>query len=472
VVGLGGRRARLAIFAIALGVRLGAIAIGGAKIVSFGDGGDFLATADHLCRTHGYPDRGNLPFFRAPLLPFFVAATTLCHPERVAIVKVALAACDSATVLVIGEIAWLLFGSPGTAKVAALVAACDPFFILGVTDVRTEPLFMFFLTTAIWWFLRSVRGHDAWSALVSGAAFALSALARPAGLAAVALAGITLLLAGRTGRTRWAQSGALALGASLVLLPWVTRNALRYGELIVVNDAAGFSFWRGTHPEMDRIARIKDPAQYRRAASVFENDLTPSAARAIDAPGLSPQERSRAWLAAGLENIRQDPVGALKFAGRRAWRYWRPWLNPQEYGGAAVASSAGLNMLLYAVAVVGLALYWKQDRFVTVWVIVYFLFICLAHIPHQVVMRFRIPFTDPLLIGFAASAAVKFMGASTLRPHLVFRDPASPSSSTLVGISPETFEKEISIERTPDVRRSESSPCPGANERGDCPVPC
>ncbi len=75
----------------------------------------------------------------------------------------------------------------------------------------------------------------------------------------------------------------------------------------------------------------------------------------------------------------------------------------------AVAVSAVLNMLLYAVAAVGLALYWKHDRFVTVWVIAYFVFIWLAHIPHQVVMRFRIPFTDPLLIGFAASGAVKAM---------------------------------------------------------------
>ncbi len=412
------KRRRLAIFAIAFGVRVGAIVSGGSDVVPFGDARDYLATASHLCREHEYPDRGNLPFFRAPLLPLFIAATTLCHTERVVVVKVALAACDSGTALVIGEIAWLLFGSSGAATVAALLAALDPFFILGVGDVRTEPLFMFFLTVAIWGFLRALRGGNARSALLSGVAFALAALTRPAGLVAVAFAGITLLFARGIRKPRWAQTSALAVGAAIVLLPWIVRNTLRYHELILVNDATGFSFWRGSHPEMDRITRIKDAAEYRRAALAFETDLTPAVARAIATPGRSPQERSRAWLVAGLANIRQDPAEAMKFAGWKAWRYWCPWLNPQEHGRVAIASSASLNILLYTLAAIGLARHWKRDRFVTGWVIGYFLVIWLAHIPHQVVMRFRIPFTDPLMIAFAASAVVHFTKASPrqLRP--------------------------------------------------------
>lgn len=404
------RRRRLAIFAVAFGIRVGAIAVSGPGVVSFGDARDYLATASHVCREHEYPDRGNLPFFRAPVLPFFIAATTLCHTERVVVVKMALAACDSGTALVIGEIAWLLLGSSGAATVAALLAALDPFFIFGVVDVRTEPLFMFFLTVAIWGFLRALRGENAWVALVSGVAFALAALTRPSGLVAVAFAGITLLFARGIRKPRWAQTSALAVGAAIVLLPWITRNALRYHELIVVNDATGFSFWRGSHPEMDRIARLEDGAEYRRAALAFEADVTPAVARAIATPGRSPQERSRAWLYEGLANMNRDPAEAIGFACRKAWRYWRPWLNPQEHGWMAVAGSGGLNILLYTLAAIGLARHWKRGRFVTGWVVGYFLVIWLAHIPHQVVMRFRIPFTDPLMIVFAASAVVQLAG--------------------------------------------------------------
>ncbi len=400
------RRLRLAIFAVAFAVRVGAISVNGPGAVSFGDERDYLATASHLCREHEYPDRGTLPFFRAPALPFFIAATTLCQPERVVVVKVALAACDSGTALVLGEIAWLLFASSGAATVSALLAALNPFFILGVGDVRTEPLFMFFLTLGTWGFLKALGDGNTRSALLGGGAFALAALTRPAGLVAIAFAGCTLLFARGIGKPRWASAGTLVLGAAVVLLPWIVRNAMRYHELIFVNDAAGFSFWRGSHPEMDRIMRIQDAADYRRAALAFETELTPAVARAIATPGRSPRERSRAWLYEGLANIDRDPAEAVGFACRKAWRFWRPWLDPREYGRAAVAGSAGLNILLYTLAALGLVGHWKRDRFVTIWVLGYFLVIWLAHIPHQVVMRFRIPFTDPLMIAFASAALI------------------------------------------------------------------
>ena len=397
-------RWRLAIFTVAVGIRVGAAALGGPDVVAFGDARDYLAAASHICREHDYPDRGDLPFFRAPMLPFFIAATTLCHPERVVAVKVALAVVDAATALVVGEMAWLLFASANVATAATLLAAVDPIFILGAADIRSEPLFMFFLTVATWCFLRAIRKGEGRSALLGGVAFALAALTRPAGLAALEIAFITLVLARDRGTRWWGRVGMLTAGAALVLLPWIGRNALRYHELILVNDAEGFSVWRGSHPEMDRIGRIEDEAEYRQAALAFETELTPAVARTIMTPGRSPQERSRAWLAAGLANIRQDPLGAVGFAGRKAWRYWRPWLNPQEHGKVAVLGSAVLNVLLYALAALGLARFRKEDRFVAAWVMGYFLVVWLAHVPHQVVMRFRVPFTDPLLIVFAASA--------------------------------------------------------------------
>ena len=150
-------RVRWAVFAFALGIRVAAIHWNGPDVVSFGDAPDYLATANSVCRDHLYPDRGNLPFFRAPLLPFFIAATTFCHTERIVLIKLALASCDAVTALVIGEIAWLLFGSMAAAALGALLAALDPLFIASVCDVRSEPLFMLFLTTAIWFFLRACR---------------------------------------------------------------------------------------------------------------------------------------------------------------------------------------------------------------------------------------------------------------------------------------------------------------------------
>jgi 4-amino-4-deoxy-L-arabinose transferase-like glycosyltransferase len=406
-------RARWAIFAFALGIRVAAIYWNGPDVVSFGDAPDYLATANSVCRDHLYPDRGNLPFFRAPLLPFFIAATTFCHTERIVLIKLALASCDAATALVIGEIAWLLFGSMAAATLAALLAALDPFFIASVCDVRTEPLFMLLLTTAIWFFLRACREGSTASAFGAGAVCALAALTRPAGLAALVFAGLALLFLQREKKPRWTPLAALAAGAALVLLPWIVRNAIRYHELIVVNDAAGHNFWRGSHPEMDRISHITDAAEYQRAARAFETEEVSAVARAIETRAHSPRSRSRAWLAAGLSNIERDPGHALSFVVRKALLYWRPWLNPQEHGEVAIAGSAIINIALYALAAVGLALTRRREPRVVGGFVGFFVVMWLAHVPYQVVMRFRIPFTDPLMIVFAASAIVHVLG----RPH-------------------------------------------------------
>ena len=425
------RPPRLAIFGIAFGIRIAAILWAGPSGVGFGDAPDYLATADKVCREHAYPDRGNLPFFRAPLLPAFIAVATFCHPERVALVKIALALCDAATALVIGEIAWVLFASSAIATLAALLAALDPFFVLGVVDVRTEPLFMLLLTTAIWLFFRAIRNGTTPVLFLAGAAFGLAALTRPAGLAALAFAAITLVFAGgraSKAKKRGANVAALALGAILALGPWIARNAVRYHELILVNDAAGFSFWRGSHPEMDRIARIADATEYRRAAWAFETDLTPATARTLEARSGSPRARSRAWLAAGLGNIRRDPGEAAAFAARRAWNYWRPWLNPQEHGDMAVFGSAILNVALYALAAVGLARFRRSDAFLFGWIVAFLIVMWLVHIPHQVVMRFRIPFTDALLLVFAASATIHLARWGASNPSFSDQPRRAPSS--------------------------------------------
>lgn len=224
-----GRPSRWAIFGIALGVRLGAILWTGPSSVGFGDALDYLATADHVCREHAYPDRGSLPFFRAPLLPAFIAATTLCHPDHIANVKLGLALCDAATVVVVGELAWLLFASGAVATLAALLAALNPFFVLDVVDVRTEPLFMLLLTAALWLLFRGIRGGTTAVLVLAGIAFGLAALTRPAGLAALAIAVVTVAIAGdRRWADRGARLGGLVLGASLALGPWIVRNAIRY----------------------------------------------------------------------------------------------------------------------------------------------------------------------------------------------------------------------------------------------------
>jgi 4-amino-4-deoxy-L-arabinose transferase-like glycosyltransferase len=369
---------RRRLFILALLVRLAAILATGPNAVHFGDGLDYIDTARALCDTHAYPARGSLPFFRAPGLAFFIAGVTVCHPSAVVVIKIALAVCDAVTVVLIADLAavpWL----------AGLIAALNPFFITAVCDVRSEPPFMMLLTLAIWCLLRGREGG-------AGVAVGLAALTRPAALLCMPLFALY----------RPRRAHVLLLGAALTLAPWTIRNAARFHELIVVNDGGGFNFWRGYAPEIIAIDGMRDRDAIARASWEFDARRIAAARNVIERGAATPLARSRAWSHAALDEIRRDPALAARWTLRKAWLYWRPWLSPEQYSWPAVIGSGAFNLLLYIGAAIALAR--CRDRRLAIGVIVYFAASWLAHLPYQVVMRFRQPFTDPLLIALLPGA--------------------------------------------------------------------
>jgi 4-amino-4-deoxy-L-arabinose transferase-like glycosyltransferase len=398
---------RFGVFILALAIRIAAIEATGANTVRFGDAGDYLDTARSVCTEQVYPERGNLPFFRPPGLPFFIAAVTGCEGSRVRGIKYALAACDAATVMVIFELGLLLFGSLA-AWLAALAAALYPFFIFSTTDVRSEPLFMLLLTLSI---LLLLRGNAAGS----GVAVALAALTRPTALLCLPLFalfagyGVT----GSRGRVADAQprdpvtpqprgrtaAVSLLIAGFLTLAPWVARNYLRFGELILVNDAGSYSVWHASHPDTRRIYDASSREELRRLEHEFENRTIHAVAAQVESRATTPNSRDREWRRLAIEDLRREPAESARFMARKAWLYWRPWLNPIEYGTRAVVASALILVTLFVLAAIGL---WRHPLRNAV--LVYFAVFWLAHVPHQVVMRYRIPFTDPLLLVFAAGA--------------------------------------------------------------------
>jgi len=94
----------LAILLFAFILRILAIFLFGYDKISFGDAQDYLNTASHLCTDHAYPEHGNLPFFRAPLLPAYIALVTFCHPDKIGLLKITFAIMDCLTVFLIFQI--------------------------------------------------------------------------------------------------------------------------------------------------------------------------------------------------------------------------------------------------------------------------------------------------------------------------------------------------------------------------------
>jgi 4-amino-4-deoxy-L-arabinose transferase-like glycosyltransferase len=373
---------RIAVFIFALVVRIAAIEVVGAQDVTFGDGPDYLDTAQVLCTEHTYPERGNLPFFRAPGLPFFIAGVTLCSPGWTRAIKYGLAVCDSISVQLIFLIAERL----GTRRwIAALLASLHPFFVMAVTDIRSEPLFMMFLVAAIWLLFRDRPA-------LTGVALGLAALTRPTGLLCIPLFALFF-------RRRFVVVIATAL---LTLAPWTIRNYLRFGELIVVNDAAGFNLWRGTHPELMKVVETHDTKEFRERSWRFESQTVAETARLVDARAKTPGARDREWRRLALENVRGDPAYAAIKTLKKIGMYWRPWLHPAEHGSKAIALSLAVNLGLFILGAIGLARH--RDRRLVCAVLIFIGAMWLAHLPYIPTIRLRVPLTDPLLIAFAAGA--------------------------------------------------------------------
>jgi hypothetical protein len=387
-------RMRFAVFILALAVRIAAIELGGAQTTTFGDAADYMATARSVCEQQVYPVRGNLPFFRAPGLPFFVAVVTACEPSRLRAIKYGLAVADALTVVVIFLIAQIVGTSPW---IAALLATFHPFFVASTTDVRTEPLFMLLLTAAIWLVL---KGRPAWAGMAVG----LSALVRPTGLVCIPL--LALFGAARAsgppppGSGPKARAARLLVAALLTLAPWTIRNYLRFHEPIAVNDAGGFNMWRGTHPELLAITKTQDRAAFDTASWNFETKTVAETVKVVEAKAKTPGARDREWTKLAWENVRRDPGQALEDTLYRAFLYWRPWIHGAEHGPKRVAISFVVVAGLYLLAILGMIKH--PDRRLVWAAVIFFVALWLVHLPYITGVRIRTPLTDPLLIVFAA----------------------------------------------------------------------
>lgn len=400
-----GRLGVVSLAAVALVVRLLAVYLVGPSHIKFGDAADYLSAARSLCSSGSYPDRSSLPFFRAPGLPFFIAGATLCHPEKIWLVKVMLALIDTMSVAMIFLLAKQLFQIRRISCLSAGAAAIYPFFVIQVCDVQTEGLFMFLLLAGVWLTLKGSHGRHVFLMLLAGTCAAAAALVRPVGLALLPVLMVGSVTVGTAQKRAYVWLlASFAIGWVIILGPWVLRNASRYHELILVNDAGGYAFWRGTSAEMHEIRRLDDPEAYSQASIHFETVTSPTIAREIDKTASTPLSRSREWYRRSFESLAEDPGAFGLRLLQNGLVYWRPWLNSQAYSNVVVVTSGLLTASLDIFALVGWCLLWRRNRSLAFWCAGTAILFWILQIPFQVVSRFRIPITDPFLIIFAAAS--------------------------------------------------------------------
>jgi hypothetical protein len=401
-----GGKVLLALFVLALAVRLAVVALTGFTTVAFGDARAYLLAAETIVEEGRYPARTDVFFFRPPGYPAFLAFATLGRPDSIPRAKLATVAVGALCAPLLAALSARIFRRRRIAIATGVAAAVHPAFLLIASDVQSEPLFLALLLGAGVLFLAASDRPSSTLALGAGGLLALAALTRSSALALAPFLGAPLFDSRYPRRLRAHLAAAGLVGFLFLLAPWTLRNALVFGEFLPVNDAAGNAFYQGNSDWTVRFYQVRTREQYLAWMKAFDEDMR-RRTEDLDRTGRgSPGKRSRAFAEQALGQRLRDPSGWLKLFSQKAWDWLRPYPNPLFWPPGAVLASAAYNVLLYVLAAIGFAAASRPGAraFALAFLAVTFL----SHVVLIVVWRYRIPYWDPVLLLYG------LFGAGTL----------------------------------------------------------
>jgi hypothetical protein len=178
--------------------------------------------------------------FHPPLYPYFIGAVSHAFGTLEA-VKWAQVVLTPLLVPAVGLLGRRALGDQ-TGLLAAAFAAFYPELVWFSTHFWVEGLFI----VVLWWALERLVAADEQAtvatALVAGALFGLSILARETALYFLPVAALWLGWKRPNGLVR---AGALMLAAVLVVAPWTWRNFIVYEAFVPVSTAGALNLWQG-----------------------------------------------------------------------------------------------------------------------------------------------------------------------------------------------------------------------------------
>ncbi|MGB5511130.1 MAG: glycosyltransferase family 39 protein [Woeseiaceae bacterium] len=222
--------AATALFAIAVGLRLGAVNATEVQNPIRADAADYYTYAVNLKKHRTYSratisDTAPVPdAVRSPGYPVFLTMFVEDPPTQFMLWRIvaAQALLDSLTVLLALAI-FRRFLPEGLALGAGLLTALSPHLISASTYLLTETLFVFLTTLSIWLLIKLFVDQNRVVAIAAGAIIAAATLTRPTlQFFIIPAAGILYFVLARRDRLRLITP--LLVGFVLVVSPWVIRN--------------------------------------------------------------------------------------------------------------------------------------------------------------------------------------------------------------------------------------------------------
>lgn len=428
-------RAGVAVFVVALLVRVLYVLLVGAGYIPRFDAGVYDGLAQSIVTLHCYCFPGHMvTAFRPPLWPVIIAGVYAIFGVDVQAAQMACAVLGAGTCVLVYLFARDLFGRR-VALVAGLLAAVYAGMFIWDGWLFSESLFIFLQMAFLLAVVRLQRTRQRRWAVLGGVALGLSALARPNGALLLALLALWagIMLVGRfvPWRVLVPRVALLAVVALAVVLPWTIRDAAVTGSILPVSTI-------GT-----TLAGAYNDMTDQPTSGLYGIWWLPPNENADFHPHTSADEVTLEQTALAWINAHPDQTRTLLLV--HAEHMWVPYLYtwndlPFEEYPQRPASQVVMGLLpwmsipVFALAALGFALTWRKRRRELVVVYLLVALTVMENVAFYGSPRFRAPI-EPFLV-LLAGVTLAWLAArvaqvlAALRAHVI--TPAPQAASTPV----------------------------------------
>lgn len=307
-----------------------------------GDELSYDEIAWNVAQGHGYAGRHEAPYvptaMRGPgyVLPLALAYRAAGHAKLPMLLAQAL--LDTLVVALVWRIARRTFDDPAVALVAAGLYAFYPPFVLMPSELLTETIVNAAFLGAVACWTESRTAPRRGLTVAAGLCVGVVALSKPQ-LAPVAVL-FALVVHPLRSRAFWREAALQVLVVSLVLAPWIVRNALVFHAFVPGVTNGGITFWGGAGPDHGHtLSSLGDPGVPR---NVFDTVIP-----------MSERDRDRWLYAEGARLVRAHPLHYLRLCGARVVQLWFSLLYDRARPSLASAAVALANSAAFVFAWIG-----------------------------------------------------------------------------------------------------------------------
>lgn len=337
--------------------------------------------AEILLNGGGFPDHTRHPgyiVFIASVFKVFGSGNWLA-------VEIMQAVLSALEILLVFNLAQLVFGKKPAAWISAVIVAVYPYLIFYNAHILSESLYSFMLLLFCALLYKHLENKDSYLLpLGAGAALAGAILIKSTIMLAVPFL-LIWLIANKAG---YKQIAVLFLAVGLVIAPWTLRNYRVFHKFIPIAMSGSFMFQAFNS---ETLKNEIDTRQLKDNIKWYTDEYNEIAK-------LPPAEADAQYRARALKFIKENPKTALTFAKMRFTQFWRLYpitkSKVERYIGML---SSGILLPLAWTGMLLSVKYFKKSFFLIA-VIACFNF---AHTIFLSTLRYRLPI-DPLIIIFSS----------------------------------------------------------------------